>query len=87
MVFLVVLQADRASSEIRNTNVRLKKTLTQVMFLKVHQGKWKLYLMRLVWLVVLMKFLVLFQLRSSRNFLIDIVLLCIILGIASYLYK
>ncbi|KAH7553596.1 hypothetical protein JRO89_XS12G0031400 [Xanthoceras sorbifolium] len=27
------------------------------------------------------------QLRSSRNFCIDIVLLCIILGIAAYLYK
>ncbi|KAG6681813.1 hypothetical protein I3842_13G108200 [Carya illinoinensis] len=48
-------KADRVTSEIRNTNVRLKKTLT--------------------------------QLRSSRNFLIDIVLLCIILGIASYLYN
>ncbi|XP_040991048.1 syntaxin-71-like isoform X1 [Juglans microcarpa x Juglans regia] len=48
-------KADRVTSEIRNTNVRLKKSLT--------------------------------QLRSSRNFLIDIVLLCIILGIASYLYN
>lgn len=28
-----------------------------------------------------------FQLRSSRNFCIDIILLCIILGIAAYLYK
>ncbi|XP_035541326.1 syntaxin-71-like isoform X1 [Juglans regia] len=48
-------KADRVTSEIRNTNVRLKKSLT--------------------------------QLRSSRNFLIDIVLLFIILGIASYLYN
>lgn len=31
--------------------------------------------------------LVVFQLRSSRNFCIDIILLCIILGIAAYLYK
>ncbi|KAI7996273.1 Syntaxin-71 [Camellia lanceoleosa] len=29
----------------------------------------------------------LFQLRSSRNFCIDIILLCIILGIAAYLYN
>ncbi|GMP85094.1 hypothetical protein CsSME_00038388 [Camellia sinensis var. sinensis] len=27
------------------------------------------------------------QLRSSRNFCIDIILLCIILGIAAYIYK
>ncbi|KAL7194691.1 hypothetical protein ACSBR1_035012 [Camellia fascicularis] len=27
------------------------------------------------------------QLRSSRNFFIDIILLCVILGIAAYLYK
>lgn len=31
--------------------------------------------------------LVVFQLRSSRNFCIDIILMCIILGIAAYLYK
>lgn len=28
-----------------------------------------------------------FQMRSSRNFCIDIVLLCVILGIVSYIYK
>lgn len=30
---------------------------------------------------------IIFQLRSSRNFCIDIILLCLILGIAAYLYK
>lgn len=48
-------KADRATSDIRNNNVRLKKTLTEI--------------------------------RSSRNFCIDIILLCIILGIALYLYN
>ncbi|KAL8216997.1 hypothetical protein R6Q57_023834 [Mikania cordata] len=48
-------KVDKATSELRNTNVRLKRTVN--------------------------------QLRSSRNFCIDIVLLCIILGIAAYLYK
>ncbi|KAK9115051.1 hypothetical protein Syun_021848 [Stephania yunnanensis] len=48
-------KVDRATSHLKNTNVRLKDTLT--------------------------------QLRSSRNFCIDIILVCVILGIASYLYK
>ncbi|KAH9671636.1 Syntaxin-71 [Citrus sinensis] len=48
-------KVDRATADLKNTNVRLKHTVT--------------------------------QLRSSRNFCIDIVLLCIILGIAAYLYK
>ncbi|KAJ9556032.1 hypothetical protein OSB04_010646 [Centaurea solstitialis] len=48
-------KVEKASSDIRNTNVRLKDTLIKV--------------------------------RSTRNFIIDIILLCIILGIASYLYK
>ncbi|KVH91070.1 syntaxin-71-like [Cynara cardunculus var. scolymus] len=48
-------KVDKASSDIRNTNVRLKETLIKM--------------------------------RSTRNFVIDIILLCIILGIASYLYK
>uniref|UniRef100_A0A5B7B1Z9 t-SNARE coiled-coil homology domain-containing protein n=1 Tax=Davidia involucrata TaxID=16924 RepID=A0A5B7B1Z9_DAVIN len=48
-------KVDRATSDLKNTNVRLKDTLT--------------------------------QLRSSRNFCIDIILLCIILGIAAYLYN
>ncbi|KAK9724072.1 hypothetical protein RND81_05G045700 [Saponaria officinalis] len=48
-------KVDKAASDLKNTNVRLKDTVT--------------------------------QLRSSRNFCIDIVLLCIILGIAAYLYK
>ncbi|KAI7755509.1 hypothetical protein M8C21_031683, partial [Ambrosia artemisiifolia] len=48
-------KVDKATSDLRNTNVRLKHTVN--------------------------------QLRSSRNFCIDIILLCIILGIAAYLYK
>ncbi|KAL5981415.1 Syntaxin-71 [Asimina triloba] len=48
-------KVDRATSDLKNTNVRLKETVN--------------------------------QLRSSRNFCIDIILLCIILGIAAYLYK
>ncbi|KAI4322242.1 hypothetical protein L6164_021953 [Bauhinia variegata] len=48
-------KVDKATSDIRNTNVRLKKTIT--------------------------------ELRSSRNFCIDIILLCVLLGIASYLYN
>ncbi|XP_009767578.1 syntaxin-71-like [Nicotiana tabacum] len=46
---------DKASSDLKNTNVRLKDTVN--------------------------------QLRSSRNFCIDIILLIIILGIAAYLYN
>ncbi|KAK6942832.1 Target SNARE coiled-coil homology domain, partial [Dillenia turbinata] len=48
-------KVDKAASDLKNTNVRLRETVT--------------------------------QLRSSRNFCIDIILLCIILGIAAYLYK
>ncbi|XP_010689569.2 syntaxin-71 [Beta vulgaris subsp. vulgaris] len=48
-------KVDKATSDIRNNNVRLKQTLHQI--------------------------------RSSRNFCIDIILLCVILGIAAYLYK
>ncbi|KAI3693475.1 hypothetical protein L6452_33310 [Arctium lappa] len=48
-------KVDKASSDIRNTNVRLKETIIKM--------------------------------RSTRNVVIDIILLCIILGIASYLYK
>ncbi|OVA18105.1 Target SNARE coiled-coil domain [Macleaya cordata] len=48
-------KVDKATSDLKNTNVRLKQTLHQI--------------------------------RSSRNIIIDIILLCIILGIASYLYK
>ncbi|KAA0044019.1 syntaxin-71 [Cucumis melo var. makuwa] len=48
-------KVDKAASDLKNTNVRLKDTVN--------------------------------QLRSSRNFCIDIILLCIILGIAAYLYK
>ncbi|CAL9040307.1 unnamed protein product, partial [Musa banksii] len=48
-------KVDKATSDLKNTNVRLKDTIN--------------------------------QLSSSRNFCIDIILLCIILGIAAYLYK
>nr|GEW82685.1 syntaxin/epimorphin, conserved site-containing protein [Tanacetum cinerariifolium] len=48
-------KVDKATSDLRNTNVRLKHTVN--------------------------------QLRSSRNFCIDIILLCVILGIAAYLYN
>ncbi|XP_022730123.1 syntaxin-72 [Durio zibethinus] len=48
-------KVDKATSDIKRTNVKLKKTITEM--------------------------------RSSRNFCIDIILLCVILGIASYLYK
>ncbi|CAN1237283.1 SYP71, partial [Linum grandiflorum] len=48
-------KVDKAASDLRSTNVRLKDTVN--------------------------------QLRSSRNFCIDIVLLCVVLGIAAYLYN
>ncbi|XP_059660595.1 syntaxin-71-like isoform X2 [Cornus florida] len=48
-------KVDRATTDIKNTNVRIKENLHKI--------------------------------RSSRNFCVDIILLCIILGIASYLYK
>ncbi|KAH6807352.1 syntaxin of plants 71 [Perilla frutescens var. frutescens] len=48
-------KVDKATADLKNTNVRLKHTVN--------------------------------QLRSSRNFCIDIILLCIILGIAAYLYN
>ncbi|CAA2982767.1 syntaxin-71 [Olea europaea subsp. europaea] len=48
-------KVDRATTELKNTNVRLKESI--------------------------------FKIRSSRNFCLDIILLCIILGIASYLYE
>ncbi|KAI4355108.1 hypothetical protein L6164_003912 [Bauhinia variegata] len=48
-------KVEKANSDLKNTNVRLRDTVT--------------------------------KLRSSRNFCIDIILLVIILGIASYLYN
>ncbi|XP_021746074.1 syntaxin-72-like isoform X2 [Chenopodium quinoa] len=48
-------KVDKANTDLKNNNVRLKQTLHQI--------------------------------RSSRNFCIDIILLCVILGIAAYLYK
>ncbi|CAH2063234.1 unnamed protein product [Thlaspi arvense] len=46
---------DKAATDLKSTNVRLKDTVT--------------------------------KLRSSRNFCIDIILLCIILGIGAFIYK
>ncbi|KAJ8434172.1 hypothetical protein Cgig2_009739 [Carnegiea gigantea] len=48
-------KVDKATSDLKKNNLRLKETLYQV--------------------------------RSSRNFCLDVILLCIILGIAAYLYK
>lgn len=48
-------KVDSVTSDLRNTNVKLKDTVT--------------------------------RLRSSRNFCIDIILLCVILGISAYLYN
>uniref|UniRef100_A0ACD5YH33 Uncharacterized protein n=1 Tax=Avena sativa TaxID=4498 RepID=A0ACD5YH33_AVESA len=48
-------KVDKANSELRKTNVRLKETVTQF--------------------------------RSTRNFTVDIILICIILGIGAYLYN
>lgn len=48
-------KVDKASSDLRHTNVRLKETINTV--------------------------------RSTRNFFIDIILICILLGIAAYLYN
>ncbi|GLJ39974.1 hypothetical protein SUGI_0817800 [Cryptomeria japonica] len=48
-------KVEKATADLKNTNVRLKETVTKM--------------------------------RSSRNFCIDIILLCIILGIAAYLYN
>ncbi|XP_044468273.1 syntaxin-71-like [Mangifera indica] len=48
-------KVDKATTDLKNTNVRLKETLLQV--------------------------------RSSRNVCMDIVLLCILLGIVSYIYN
>jgi len=55
MIDEIDTKVDVATTNLKNTNVRLKETLT--------------------------------KLRSSRNFCIDIILLCIILGIAAYLYN
>ncbi|XP_021849100.1 syntaxin-72-like [Spinacia oleracea] len=48
-------KVDKANTDLKNNNVRLKQTLHQI--------------------------------RSSRNFCVDIILLCVILGIAAYLYN
>ncbi|XP_014758083.1 syntaxin-72 [Brachypodium distachyon] len=48
-------KVDKASSELRKTNVRLKETVNEF--------------------------------RSTRNFTVDIILICIILGIGAYLYN
>ena len=80
---------DKASADLKNTNVRLKDTVNQVSvfaaFLSLQMHIRVLFFYSL--LLDLMHVLFLLQLRSSRNFCIDIVLLCVILGIAAYLYK
>ncbi|XP_047051396.1 syntaxin-71-like [Lolium rigidum] len=48
-------KVDKANSELRKTNVRLKETVNQF--------------------------------RSTRNFTVDIILICVILGIGAYLYN
>ncbi|XP_010413400.1 PREDICTED: syntaxin-73 isoform X2 [Camelina sativa] len=48
-------KTDKAATDLKSTNVRLKDTVT--------------------------------KLRSSRNFCIDIILLCILLGIAAFIYN
>nr|XP_027086447.1 syntaxin-71-like isoform X1 [Coffea arabica]XP_027107111.1 syntaxin-71-like [Coffea arabica] len=48
-------KVDKATSELKNTNVKLKHKITEI--------------------------------RSSQNMCIDIILLCILLGIAAYLYN
>lgn len=93
---LVPLQVDKATSDLKNNNVRLKETLLKV----INQNGWfylNFLLFSVPWLIARyaerlawfqqMAFSLLFQVRSSRNFCIDIILLCVILGIASYLYQ
>ncbi|CAM0951083.1 unnamed protein product [Alopecurus aequalis] len=48
-------KVDKANSELRKTNVRLKETVNQF--------------------------------RSTRNFTVDIILICVILGLGAYLYN
>ncbi|KAJ8748996.1 hypothetical protein K2173_013436 [Erythroxylum novogranatense] len=83
-------KVDRATSDLKNTNVRLKDTVNQVItflfscensdhIIHLHLFSCPLLSFGCDW--------TLFQLRSSRNFCIDITLLCIVLGIAAYLYN
>lgn len=84
---------DKASADLKNTNVRLKDTVNQVsvfaafLSLQMHIRILLKIKNKNSLLLDLMHVLFLLQLRSSRNFCIDIILLCIILGIAAYLYK
>lgn len=88
---------DKASADLKNTNVRLKDTVNQVSvfaaFLSLQMHIRVLFInkknkkIKKSLLLDLMHVLFLLQLRSSRNFCIDIILLCVILGIAAYLYK
>ncbi|KAL0336889.1 UNVERIFIED_CONTAM: DnaJ protein P58IPK, partial [Sesamum calycinum] len=66
-------KVDKATADLKNTNVRLKDTVISTTLSPIF--------------AVFMELLVFLQLRSSRNFCIDIILLCVILGIAAYLYK
>uniref|UniRef100_A0A0D9V482 t-SNARE coiled-coil homology domain-containing protein n=1 Tax=Leersia perrieri TaxID=77586 RepID=A0A0D9V482_9ORYZ len=63
-------KADGANTDLKNTNNRLKETVLQIVGPKYAFLSPHLY----------------DPLRSNRNFCIDIVLLCVILGIAAYLY-
>ena len=78
---------DKAAADLKNTDVRLKDTVTQV----IHYNFIKIVPSIFIFLRIFagsdISFWLLFQLRSSRNFCIDIVLLIIVLGIAAYLYK
>ena len=96
---------DKATSDLKNTNVRLKDTVNQVTDNSIFSNASVCVCVCCVFVCVrpcvcvcerererdsftrFNRVLVLFQLRSSRNFCIDIILLCIILGIAAYLYK
>ena len=84
------LQVDKAAADLKITNVRLKDTVNQVIELSTLQSL-NFYSFKkhpdLGFFLNLTQVSILFQLRSSRNFCIDIVLLIIILGIAAYLYK
>ncbi|XP_027935771.1 syntaxin-71-like [Vigna unguiculata] len=82
-------EVDKASSDLKNTNVRLRDTVNQVFLTENLILKFssvsncvsdEFYVESYIVLVFV-------QLQSSRNFCIDIVLLIIILGIAAYLYK
>lgn len=83
--FFPQLQVDRATADLKNTNVRLKEAVHRVIKRRIIQPFGFLNIFPPV--ISCDGILFLCQMRSSRNFCIDIILLCIILGIAAYLYK